>query len=305
MKKNNKETIFEILAEGGSITAYRSFVGYNKMKNAEYILFYETSEMDIDVNGEEYGTGNRSKLEIIDFDTFWKKTVKKYPTIYELHLNFMHKDYKLNVALDLRKRFLKNKIQINDLYSKQSWLENLDVKEYELIDKSPFYNKEFIELLSRYSNRSLNIMEENGWNRIDIMHSKFETIEQYKKYLSENNERNFDGFFNNLANSGVYTYFDGENCLYVGKAKKISNRLIDHFKSSKGIVKKNNPNDGKRQREMFGFYKNKQITIFYMEVDDKYKSGTGELLRKTFEGMLQLEYKPEFDEKIDYTQQFV
>lgn len=303
MKKNNKEVIFEILAEGGSITAYRSFVGYDKRKNAEYIFFYETSEMDVDTNGNENGIGNRSKLEIIDFDTFWKKTVKKYPTIYELHLNFMHKDYKLNVTLDLRKRILKNQIQINDLYSKQSWLKNLDVKEYELIDKSPFYHKEFVELLSKYSNKSISIEEQSGWNRIDTVHSKFETIEQYKKYLSENNEKNSDGFFNNLENSGIYAYFNGEKCLYVGKAKKINNRLIDHFKSSKGIVKKSNPNDGKRQREMFGFYKNEQISIFYMEVDDKYKTGTGELLRKTFEGILQLEYKPEFDEKKDYTQQ--
>ena len=300
-----KEKILQILAEGGGIEVYRNFIGKNENNNPEYLFFWSTNEKLISEGSNGIALTSKRK-PIKHFIQLWNILLKKYPNLYELHLEYLHNDYKIEILYDLRKKILSKKININELYSLDSWLNNLNIMKYELTEKSPFENSKFLDLLNKFVSNSFNISTIYGWNKIEnVIHSKFENISEYETFLIENNIIDCDGNNNNIENSGIYAYFDGENCLYIGKAKKLKNRLLNHFKSSQNIINKNNPKDGKRQRELFGYYKNEQLDIYYLEVDDIYSSQTGELLRKTFEGMLQLENKPEYDKKIDYTQQFV
>lgn len=303
MKKGNlAENILEIHTEGGSLIAKRLFLG--TQEKPDYLFVWSQSSIPID---EDLGNGffNSKQKPINSIEELLNDIFKRYPEIFYLSAHYIHNDYKLSVTKKLRSLIKNGKVKVSKMMSFDSWLSELEVTLNELTDLSPFDSKEFVEIIEKFSKRQLYIMEQNGWNRLDFSHSNFDSIDEYSEFLESNNLKNADGYFCDLNKSGVYAYFFGEKCLYVGKAKKLKDRIINHYKSAHNYVKKSNPKDGKRQRELFNYYLKEPLTLFYFVLDDKYNSKVGEHLRVTIEGMLQLEYKPEYDEKLAYTQQCI
>jgi len=292
------EKILELGSEGGSLIVNRIFVGYRKDNTPEYFFKWSTSEMGLEDN--ETISSSNIDSRINDFDAFFNDLNKIHftPILYPI---FIHNQYKLEIIKHFRKLIGSDKIKINDFNNIDRWLECLNVNQYDLTTASPFYTSDFIESINKFTKHNWFIAEQSGWNRIDMTHSNFTSEKEYTKFLLNENQKNADGYLNDLNKSGLYCFFYGDKCLYIGKAKKILNRLVDHYKSSTNYIKPNNPKDGRRQRELFHYHSKEKLSIFYICLDDKYESKTGELIRGTIEGMLQLELKPEFDLNINYT----
>lgn len=128
---NNIEKIFEILAEGGSIIGYRSFVGFEKDKRPNYLFNWTTNEIGLDDEGR---FSSKSEMSKQNFSRFWKKIVQKYPLIYDLHPTFIHSEYQIEIAKNLR-----NKIQNGeDIYNLENWSRILEIPVNEIINKDYF-----------------------------------------------------------------------------------------------------------------------------------------------------------------------
>jgi len=128
---NNIEKIFEILAEGGSIIGYRSFVGFEKDKRPNYLFNWTTNEIGLDDEGR---FSSKSEMSKQNFSRFWKKIVQKYPLIYDLHPTFIHSEYQIEIAKNLR-----NKIQNGeDIYNLENWSRILEILVNDIINKDYF-----------------------------------------------------------------------------------------------------------------------------------------------------------------------
>ena len=94
---NNIEKIFEILAEGGSIIGYRSFVRFEKDKRPNYLFNWTTNEIGLDDEGR---FSSKSEMSKQNFSRFWKKIVQKYPLIYDLHPTFIPEYYLVKMEMN-------------------------------------------------------------------------------------------------------------------------------------------------------------------------------------------------------------
>lgn len=294
-----KDLILKLMAEGGTLNVYRTYMGFNKDNSSDYSYFYSTNEMGLEDSDKGF-----SKNAIDLSETNLSKlltTINKKFQIKTLYPEYINPSYNVEIIDFLRKLIKLNDIKLNDFRSINSWMEKLNINENTLSDEYIFDKNEFLKKLNSFTKNNYTIREQWGWNRIVMTHASFQNEKDYKKYLLKENVKNSDGYFNDINQSGLYAFYNGDECLYIGKAKKIINRLVDHYKSSTNYIKPNRPTDGQRQREIFSNYSDEELTIYYINLDDTFKSIVGEHLRTTIEGMLQLEYYPEFEKKHNYT----
>lgn len=282
---NNKEKIFEILADGGSINGYRNFIGFEKDKTPNYLFNWSTNEIGLDDNG---GFSTKSKLSM-DFSKFWKKLIKKYPLIYDLHPTFIHQEYRVGIAKELR-----NKIKNGEeIYNIDSWAEILEISKIEIIDKDYFDYDLILEHLTKFKYK-IEITNFN-WNEIQFVHNDFKSISDFRTVFNKENILK-----NKIA--GIYAYFNNDECLYIGKSKDLKKRIEHHWKTSQGL---NNESRGQKHKILFRKHGNDKLTVFYIKVDDKFNSRIGEEIRKILENILHLKYKPKFEQIKNVAQQGV
>jgi hypothetical protein len=287
------EKILEIYAEGGALYAFRKKIGLNKDNSISTAFVWTTSEIGLDIN--EGGNSSNSDLFIDEsFLNFFKQLNNQYFVI-KLHAAFVHEDYKKPLVKYFRHLLKSNKLHLSDFDNLDSWLISLGITESILIDEYIYDKEEFVQNIKTFIKQNITIKEQWGWNRIDSNHSSYKSESDYKRFLLSENLINSDGYFNDLNKPGIYVFYNAERCIYIGKAKKILFRLLDHYKSSKNHLNPKRPSNGRNQREIFNKYLNEELTIYYINIDDEFECRVGEHLRSTIEGMLQLEYNPEMN----------
>ena len=290
--KNNIDIVpvLEILAEGDSLVVRRIFLGRDKYKQPEYLFQWEVSGMGLEDN--EPGISVSGENSYTNMQNLLEALIKKYPEIFLLYANLIHKDYHLSFVKFIRKLIQKGEFKINEL--DKSWLDKLDISKDELTAEAPFEAEEFVKYLDDFVQKNrIYISEIKGWDLKNYSHSDFQNTREFSKFLDSLNKRNANGVFCDINKAGVYAYFIGDKCLYIGKAKKIKDRLLAHYKSAH---LKSIPKRGKKHKELFSRYVDDRLDVYHICIDDKYESKTGELYRKTIEGMLQLKYEPEFEQ---------
>jgi len=293
--KNNVDIVpvLEILAEGDGLVVTRIFLGRDKYNQPEYLFHWEVSGMGLE--DDEPGFSTLSENTYTSMQDLLEALIKKYPEIFILYANLIHKDYRLSIIKLIRKLIQKGELKINEL--NEIWLEKLNVSKYELTANAPFDAEEFAKFIHDFVHQNrIDISEIKGWDLKNYTHSDFENIREFSKFLDRLNKRNANGVFCDINKAGVYAYFIGDKCLYIGKAKRIKDRLLAHYKSAHLKII---PKRGKKHKKLFNRYINDRLDVYHICIDDKYESKTGELFRKTIEGMLQLKYEPEF-EQINY-----
>lgn len=87
---------------------------------------------------------------------------------------------------------------------------------------------------------------------------------------------------------GIYAYFKGSDCLYIGKAKKMHSRVRDHLHESR---KHENPKKAQAWYAFFNKYSG-DIDLYLLPLGDESEKGEG--LRQIVEIILTLEWKPTF-----------
>lgn len=113
-----KETVFEVLAEGGSLSIIRI-----KYRNEEKFIYYH-NEMDM----TDEGLGIDKKCEYENFEQPFQLINNKYPW-FQLHLAIVHEDYRSYVLDELIKTLMFQGITPDELRYSQSDLEKaLSVK---------------------------------------------------------------------------------------------------------------------------------------------------------------------------------
>jgi len=270
-----KEKIAEILAEGGHIIVTRAYIGQDSYHQPEYLYGWTTHESGLDANSY-WSTANPQQPEK-DFYTCWNNLYKTFHTLYDHFPEFVHKEYRTAIARHLR-TIPNNK----NCYQFKAWCLKLEVEPYQLTTKDYFDYRYFIDYLDTFTPR-IEIYS-GTWQDFSYKHADFDTLEAFRKHLSCH--------FFSKKKAGVYAFFSGEKCLYIGKSKNIQSRLEDHWKAAKGI---NNKQRGQKQRDLFGKYVQETLRVFATPVDDPFHSKIGEELRTTIERLLQLKYQPEFE----------
>ena len=94
---------------------------------------------------------------------------------------------------------------------------------------------------------------------------------------------------NDYANiAGIYAIFDGETCLYIGKGKRIWERIKSHYKAARGV-------DGTAKWDAFFQQYQKKLIVCWVEYKNLEQEILDDKLRELFEHVLQSKYKPKFD----------
>ena len=118
-----------------------------------------------------------------------------------------------------------------------------------------------------------------SWNKFDFIHEPFSDPIEEEKMINLIRSRV-------VKANGLYCYFKGEQCLYVGKAKPLFNRLKSHYRESNREV----PGDT-RDKLWHRFFSSRRgnLTVYWKQVED-------EVDRQIFELALQEILKPEFED---------
>lgn len=197
--------------------------------------------------------------------------------IYIFDLQSIHDDIKIDITKNVRENIENKGFILNS-----NWKEKL-VDNPEILNSTDYFDYEyFLEKLKEFRTN----IDIKYWNYIEVNHSNSRNKQDFRRTLL--NKEIFP-----LKVSGLYAYFAGGKCIYIGKAKNIQNRLESHFLSSQNL---DNLSRGAKHRRLFGKYLEENLTIFYKELDDTFHSQIGEELRTTIERLLHLKYKPEFIE---------
>lgn len=271
-----KEIVFEIFGEGGSLTGYRSFNGFEKDKTPTYLFHWSSNGMGLEDN-ESYTMSSQEFM--FDFESFWQSMVKKEPMLYHLTPKTIHSEYKIKIARDLRKKLLKGE----SIHNLENWAEVLDVSKYELTEEEYFDYDLILDRLTKFETK-LHISNID-WNEMQLRNNDYNSIAEFRTV--------FEGekaLKNKIA--GIYAYFNGNKCIYIGKSKDIKTRIESHWKTSQGL---DNSTRGHKHRVLFGETKDELLSIYYLRVDDKFNSRIGEELRKIIENILHLKYRPIFE----------
>ena len=127
-------------------------------------------------------------------------------------------------------------------------------------------------------------------------------IEQWKNFEldfstpTENKNEIYQLIKNSIKNynslTGIYAIFDGEKCLYIGKGKRIWERIKCHYNAAKGLDKE------VRWTEFFKQYQ-KKVRVYWIEYRKLEDAILDDKLRELFEHILQVKYDPAF-EKFKY-----
>jgi len=126
---------------------------------------------------------------------------------------------------------------------------------------------------------------ESTWQRLNYCHDHYPD-----KHTFSNNAI---GSYINLGKvAGLYAFFQGKKCIYIGKGKSILSRLENHWEAAH---EKNHPTRGYKHRSLFKKYLQSELCVYYVEINEFGNNKTGEAFRATLETILQLKYKPEFE----------
>ena len=122
------------------------------------------------------------------------------------------------------------------------------------------------------------------WKVIEIDHFGI-TKKDYRKILNAKIGK---------ETSGLYAFFQDDKCLYIGKAKSIIDRLLNHHGSANEIKE---PIKAKRWP---AFFKKKKgvLKIRWIKIDDN-NPMKGEILRRLVESILIERKKPEFENPLE------
>lgn len=92
--------------------------------------------------------------------------------------------------------------------------------------------------------------------------------------------------------AGLYSIFDGKDCLYIGTGKNIADRIKSHYKAAQG------KDNAKRWNEFFR--ENNGInTIYWTEFNIGQNQKQSHKIREIIENILEIKYKPKFEYKKD------
>lgn len=256
--------VLEVTASDGIVEIFRNFLAFDKQQNPEYLYALK-------INGNEVNTMATS------FNLFWKDVVKRINDIYIFDLQSVHDDLKIDITKNVREN-----IENKDFILNSNWREKL-VDNPEILNSTDYFDYEyFVEKLEKFRTN----IDIKYWNYIEVNHSNSKNKQEFRSVLLK--KEIFP-----LKVSGLYAYYVGNKCFYIGKGKNIQNRLESHFLSSQNL---DNLSRGAKHRKLFGKYLDDNLTIFYKELDDTFHSQIGEELRTTIERLLHLKYKPEFME---------
>lgn len=236
--KEKLELIFEVGAEGGSLSAYR-----RKEENGTYSFFYGTNEMGLEDN--DWGISTASHEVITDFNLLLISIRTRYPEIYNLHPVFVIADYFNIVLYDLRNRLKNNHFDYRG-WAKVIYLENDLNEEIKYTDDR--YDK--IELYFRKTLNCLDLIDKNITDEETIekeLKDKFTIL----KILSD-------------AQDEEIVIYDNYNYL-----SKLGIKELDYFYE---ILVKNNPE--KRLPIMISIEK---VTVEKLDKMDKIIVGLGEI----------------------------
>lgn len=122
-----------------------------------------------------------------------------------------------------------------------------------------------------------NILPLSNWKVFTADHSK----EKIKGLRKEEHIEHIKMQANKIP--GVYMYFDGDECLYVGIASNLSGRFIDHYKESWNEAPKG------RNNQQFAFFNQYRIPlrVLWFEIENEFN-------RFAIEAMLTRIYNPKY-----------
>ena len=149
--------------------------------------------------------------------------------------------------------------------------------------------------MKKLFNDMVNILERHGlnhnqilkWKSIEVDHTKMEGDEkklrkEFKLFLAENMGVTLQ---NKLG--GIYAYFDGDECLYIGKTKDIISRLTAHYMEAQNSKIKSD------WHKFFG--DNAKLLKVYYTFIDSADGNLGEGLRIVVERLLLILSNPKFE----------
>ena len=123
------------------------------------------------------------------------------------------------------------------------------------------------------------------WNVLEYCHKDYKELPEFRTVFKRVKTLE-------TKTSGIYAYFAGKDCLYIGKAKSIRGRLESHWKASR---KKNNSSRGQKHRKLFEVHLKKPLRVYFIELDDEDNPRLGEEMRRIIEIILHFKYRPEFE----------
>jgi len=148
------------------------------------------------------------------------------------------------------------------------------------------FDPEIFEKIAVILDSSQELLEIEKWDNFEL---DFSTPTENKKeiyQLIKNSIKNHKNL------TGIYAIFDEEKCLYIGKGKRIWERIKSHYNAAKGLDKTI------RWAEFFKQYQ-KIITVYWIEYRNLEDETLDDKLRELFEHILQVKYDPAF-EKFKY-----
>jgi len=132
--KKTTELVLEIGAEGGGLNIYRSCLpGQNGAATCRY--FWTLSDMGLE--DDEPGILLDKKQAFYTFEEALQDVLNRYPEIFMLYAEFIHTDYRKTLLERIKKWiFVEKRMDVNEMYSMESWLEQLHVSREALTGES-------------------------------------------------------------------------------------------------------------------------------------------------------------------------
>jgi hypothetical protein len=108
---------------------------------------------------------------------------------------------------------------------------------------------------------------------------------EHRKSIAEHIQ---DSIPNYKTINGLYSFFDGDKCLYLGKGRPIWKRIKCHYDAAQGHDK------ARRWCDFFSQYRH-CVTVYWLEFDPLSDDRDNDQLRSVLEYLLQRKYQPLFD----------
>jgi len=129
---DKKELIWEIFAEGSGLNVYKYCQPLKKTPTNACRYFWSLSAMGLE--DDEPGISIHGKTSFDSFEEVTQDVLKRYPEIFMLYCHYVHPNYKQQVANIIKTKIYEGSLNTSEMYSLESWLEQLNLTREELLD---------------------------------------------------------------------------------------------------------------------------------------------------------------------------
>ena len=139
MKTEKKtELIVEILAEGGGLDIFRTWV---KNEKGKPVFAYHSSTVEMGLEDDEKGMISTGESRITSIENFFESLLKKYHNLFELGVGYIHPDCKQRIANFMMIKIAEAKLDVSRMYGLDTWLEHLNLRREVLPEPADIYEQ--------------------------------------------------------------------------------------------------------------------------------------------------------------------